>query len=115
MHPQSIRAVQAETQLFQDNLHRAKGSKSLGDRPLVVLTAAKPVLLDKVPRGFTKEYIQQQRVVWQELQAELSALSSRSQHIISEESSHLMYFDRPESIVDAIHDVVNEVLRDRSH
>ncbi|MEA5513084.1 alpha/beta hydrolase [Nodularia sp. UHCC 0506] len=110
--PQSVRAVQAEAKLFHENLHRVKGRKSLGDRPMIVLTAAKPVPLDKVPRGFTKEYLQKERGVWQELQAELSALSARSRHIISEESSHLMYFDQPELIIDAIHDVVNEVLRD---
>ncbi|MGR3279612.1 alpha/beta fold hydrolase [Acaryochloris marina NIES-2412] len=113
--PQSIRAVLAETQLVHDNLRRAKGRNSLGNRPLVVLTSAKPVPLDEFPHGFTKEYIQQQRVVWQELQAELSSLSGRSRHIISEESSHQMYFDQPELIIDAIQYVVNEVLRDRSH
>ena len=111
-HPQSIPAVLAETQLVRDNLHRAKGKKSLSDHPLVVLTAAKPVPLNELPRGFTQEYMQQQRVVWQELQAELSDLSVRSRHIISEESSHQMYFDQPELIIDAIHDVVNEVLQD---
>ena len=109
--PQSIRAVQAETRLFHDNLHRAKGRKSLGDRPLIVLTAAKPVPWDKVPRGFTKEYLQQQRDVWQELQAELSTLSTKSRHIVSEESGHLIYFDQPELIIDAIYDVVSEVFR----
>ena len=107
--------MQAETKLFHENLHRVKGINSLGDRPLVVLTAAKHVPLDKFPRGFTKEYIQQERVVWQELQAELATLSARSRHIVSEESSHLMYFDQPKLIIDAIHDVVNEILRDYCH
>ena len=40
-YPQSIPAVQAETQMLHANLHRGQKTPSLGDRPLVVLTAAK--------------------------------------------------------------------------
>ncbi|NEP49672.1 MAG: hypothetical protein F6K65_13010 [Moorea sp. SIO3C2] len=109
--PQSTVAVEAEGQLFHRNLKRAQTTQSLGDRPLVVLTAAKPVTVDQLPRGFTQEYIQQERAVWQELQAELATLSSSSQHIISEQSGHLMYFEQPSLIIDGIHHVVDEVRR----
>ncbi|NEO46523.1 MAG: alpha/beta hydrolase [Moorea sp. SIO4A3] len=109
--PQSTVTVEAETQIFHRNLKRAQTTSSLGDRPLVVLTAAKPVTVDQLPRGFTLEYIQQERAVWQELQAELATLSSSSQHIISEQSGHLMYFDQPRLIIDGIHHVVDQVRR----
>jgi pimeloyl-ACP methyl ester carboxylesterase len=112
-YPSSVSAVQAESQLFHANLHRGQKNLSLGNRPLVVLTATKPKPLNMYPRGYTQEYLQQERAVWQELQAELATLSSESQHIISEESGHLMYFDQPELIVNAIRDLVEVVQRDR--
>ena len=107
--PQSMPAVLAERQMFHANLSRAQQLPSLGDRPLVVLTAAKPKSLEHYPSGFTQEYLQLEGVVWQELQVELATLSSKSRHIISADSGHLMYFDRPELIIDAIREVVNEV------
>ena len=85
---------------------------SLGDRPLVVLTAAKPKKSDDYPSGLTKENIQQTDTIWQELQAELVNLSSRSQHIISTDSGHFMYWDQPELIIDAVCHVVNELQQD---
>lgn len=109
--PQSTVTVEAEAQLFHQNLKRAQTTPSLGDRPLVVLTAAKPITVDQLPRGFTTDYIEQERAVWQELQAELATLSSISQHIISEQSGHLMYFDQPRLIIDGIHHVVDQVRR----
>ena len=108
--PQSIRAVQSESQSFGSSLEWAQSLQSLGDRPLIVLTAAKARSVDQLPSGFTEEYLFQQGVVWQELQAELATLSSESQQIISEESSHLMYFDQPDLIVDAVRKVLNQVM-----
>ncbi|NEO74199.1 hypothetical protein [Moorena sp. SIO3H5] len=55
--------------------------------------------------------MQQERAVWQELQAELATLSSSSRQIISEQSGHLMYFDQPRLIIDGIHHVVDQVRR----
>ena len=107
--PQSIPAVQAERQSFVRNLKWARRLKSLGDRPMVVLTAAKARSLAQLPPGFTEEYLLEERAVWQELQAELATLSSESQHIISEQSGHLMYFDQPDLIVEAIRDVLAQL------
>lgn len=106
--PQSIPAVQAERQSFLRNLEWAKRLQSLGNRPMIVLTAAKARSLAQLPDGFTEEYIEEERAVWQELQTELATLSSESQHIISEQSSHLMYFDQPDLIVDAVRDVLTQ-------
>jgi len=110
--PQSISAVLAEGKFVGSNLLQAQQLSSLGDRPLVVLTSAKPKNPDEYPAGLTKENVQQAEAVWQELQAELVNLSSRSQHIISKDSGHLMYFDQPELIINAICHVVNQVQQD---
>jgi pimeloyl-ACP methyl ester carboxylesterase len=107
--PQSNRAVDAEIQLFSANLQRGKTTPSLGDRPLAVLTAAKLLPLNRYPKGTPVDYPQQEQAIWQELQAELATLSSQSQQVISPESGHLMYFDRPELIVKAIRDIVEAV------
>ena len=110
-YPQSIPAVQAETQFFRANLHRAQSPQSLGDRPLVVLTAAKPATLEQYPRGTTEAYLQEERAIWQELQAELATLSSNSQQVIASNSTHLMYFDVPELIIEGIRDAIEEIRR----
>lgn len=107
--PQSIPAAQAEMQSFQRNLEWAKRFQSLGDRPTIVLTAAKARSLAELPAGFTEEYLEESGAVWQELQTELAALSSESQHIISQQSGHLMYFDQPDLIVEAIRDVLTQL------
>ncbi|NEO92073.1 MAG: alpha/beta hydrolase [Moorea sp. SIO3G5] len=109
--PQSTVAAVAEIKLVHGNLQRAKTTQSLGDRPLVVLTATKPVTLDELPRGLTLEYMQKLTELKQELHAELATLSSSSQHIISEQSGHLMYFDQPSLIIDGIHHVVDDLRR----
>jgi len=46
--------------------------------------------------------------LWQELQTELAALSTRSTHRVAERSGHYIQGDRPELVIDAIADVVDQ-------
>jgi pimeloyl-ACP methyl ester carboxylesterase len=83
---------------------RAAQIGSLGDIPLVVLTRGLPTDPDLL--GLSDEEAQQGEAVWDELQAELAALSSKGKQVIAEESGHYIHLDQPELVIDAIRDVV---------
>ena len=88
---------------------RAAQIGSLGDIPLVVLTHGLSTVPD--PLGLSDEEAQQAEAVWDELQAELAALSSSGEQVIAEESGHLVHIDQPELVIDAIRQVVEAVGR----
>ncbi len=83
---------------------------SLGDLPLVVLTATNKERADDLPAELNAEFNR----VWVELQEELALLSSHSSHVISQKSSHFIQQDEPQLVVDAILQVVAEARR-RAH
>ena len=83
---------------------RAAQIGSLGDIPLVVLTRGLSTDLDLL--GLSEEEAQQGEAVWDELQAELAALSSNGERVIAEQSGHYVHADQPELVIDAIRDVV---------
>ena len=88
---------------------RAAQITTLGDIPLVVLTrglSTDPDLL-----GLSDEEAQQGEAVWDELQAELAALSSNGKQVIAEESGHQVQLDQPELVIDAIRQVIEAVGR----
>ena len=49
--------------------------------------------------------------IWQEFQRELTKLSSDSALIVAEESGHMIPLEEPESVIDAIWQVVEAVRR----
>jgi pimeloyl-ACP methyl ester carboxylesterase len=77
---------------------------SLGDRPLIVLTAGKMTF---TPQPFlTREIEDKIRNVWiHELQAEQARLSTRGKQIIVPDSGHVIMFERPDAVISAIHEV----------
>lgn len=79
--------------------------KPILEIPIVVLSRGKRVWPD-TPYGDAME------AAWKELQNELNYMSGNSTHIIAENSGHVIHLDEPELVVDAIHDVLNIVLKD---
>ena len=79
--------------------------KPILEIPIVVLSRGKRVWPD-TPYGDALE------AAWKELQDELNYMSGNSTHIIAENSGHVIHLDEPELVVDAIHDVLNIVLKD---
>ncbi len=78
---------------------------TLGDRPLVVLTAGVgprlPGVADEVQDAFYE--------TWLILQAELAALSTNSQHRIVDGATHYIHHDEPDAVIAAVRDVVTAV------
>jgi pimeloyl-ACP methyl ester carboxylesterase len=78
---------------------------TLGDIPLVVLSAAGPEIPDSF--GLSAEEVAEVQAAWDEMQAELAGLSSRGERVFAEESAHHIQFDQPELVIDAIRRVVD--------
>jgi pimeloyl-ACP methyl ester carboxylesterase len=77
---------------------------TLGDIPLVVLSTSEPEIPESF--GLSVDEADQVRAVWDEMQGELAALSSRGERVFAEGSSHYIQFDQPELVINAIREVV---------
>ena len=78
--------------------------KSLGDVPMVVLASGTFLLTMPEPRSAS--YMHN---VWQGLQRDLAQLSSNSKFVAVEDSGHFIQVDRPQVVVDAIRELVEQV------
>ncbi|MDT9597769.1 alpha/beta fold hydrolase [Sphingosinicella rhizophila] len=90
----------------------AQGGKlrALGDRPLVVLTAAKPMPKEiREQIGFTEANAATQARLWKQLHEEEASWSTRSRHEIVPDAGHYIQFDRPDVVIRAVRDVVGQV------
>ena len=117
--PPEIRTTYLEvgfqSKYFQSNLDElaaiGKSDKqlsltgSLGNIPVTVIRHGIPDLFARMP----VEQAKQAERVWQELQAELTQLSSNSQLIVAEKSGHGIQIDQPGLVVDAIHQMVETI------
>jgi pimeloyl-ACP methyl ester carboxylesterase len=105
--PKFLRTVRDEDAVFKTSGAQAVAAGSLGDRPLMVLTAGKPYEPDPL---LTPGQMEKQANIWiRELQVEEMRLSTRGEQIVVPDSSHDMPQDRPDAIVSAIHTVWNAV------
>jgi pimeloyl-ACP methyl ester carboxylesterase len=87
----------------RDINNAAKNAGSLGDRPLVVLTAGRYW----APDGFEKEAAEYHEIWVHQLQATLVRLSTRGRQVIVD--AHHDMAESPDSIVIAVRQVVDEV------
>ena len=91
---------------YRGILEQTRATQDLGDMPLVVLTAR----LYSVEPPYTEETARREHETWMEiLQPRLAELSSNSTHIIVEDSDHLIPWFSPQSVVDAVSMVVEEI------
>lgn len=84
---------------------QAAETGTLGDRPLVVLTAG---VGPRYP-GVTDAALGEFYDTWLALQAELASLSTNSDQRVIEGASHNIHRDDPEAVIAAVHDVVDAV------
>jgi hypothetical protein len=101
LSPYSVHGLYGETASVEDTARQlgetAEGTPgSLGARPVVVLTR-------------TEYESDEIRGPWMEMQDELAALSTNSDHRLLAETTHFIHFDDPDSVVQAIRDVVRAV------
>ncbi len=88
---------------------QVKAAGTLGDIPLVVITAGIDTWDEGVPMDVAAELEQD----WQRLQRELVALSTRSRQVLATESDHSIQDCQPELVVAEIHRLVELVRAER--
>lgn len=80
-------------------------NRSLGDKPLVVLTAGK----SDPEADVSPEVGAQMAKIWQEMQAALPSLSTNSTQVIATKSHHFIQFEAPKLVIAAVQQVVGAV------
>jgi pimeloyl-ACP methyl ester carboxylesterase len=108
--PHSVTAVLAEARALDATFAAAAGARSLGDRPLVVLTAAAPLAPDALARnGPTRAQEVRKQSAWRSLQVDQATWSSDARHEVVPDASHFIQFDRPDVVIRGVRDVVARV------
>jgi len=92
---------------FPANSQLMQQLPSLGNKPLIVLTRDPN---HPTPEGpLPAQWWSLTEPVWQQLQVELTGLSTNSKHRVVEHAGHNIQFEQPQVVVDAILDVVGQV------
>ena len=105
--PRSLRPMLGELAAIDETFREAGALRSLGDRPLVVLTADAPLAAaDLATLGLTHEQGEQLQAVWFDLHRDEASWSSRGRETRLEDSHHYIQFERPDAVIDAVGAVV---------
>jgi pimeloyl-ACP methyl ester carboxylesterase len=108
--PQAASSSLKAFQSADTTLITAGNFRQLGDRPLVVLTAIwKPTPDEMKAAGVSREQVTQIQDLWKQLQADEASWSSHSRQEIVTDSTHYIQFDRPDVVIKAVREVVNDV------
>jgi pimeloyl-ACP methyl ester carboxylesterase len=83
---------------------RAARSPGLGEIPLVVLSHGQAQVVPGMPDEVNRDY----EATWQQMQAELAALSPHGRRVVVPAAGHMIHHEHPERVVDAIREVVAE-------
>ena len=102
-----IHAVTDEMAHLKDSFHQLQiTGGSLGDKPLTVISAGKK----RSNKGNLPEKEFEQMIKnLQDMQKDLVTKSARGKQIIAEKSGHMVNYDQPEIIVDAVREMVDEL------
>jgi len=110
MQTKFVDATASEIGSFDTSSAEVKAAGNLGDRPLVVLTAGKSADPKLLPPGIDKRDIEDLQKIWiNDLQVQEMHLSTRGKRQIVEDSTHLIPFERPDTVIAAIREVCDAV------
>lgn len=105
--PRSLRPMLDELDAIDRTFTEAGALRSLGDRPLVVLTAAAPyAAADLAALKLTQEQGQRLQAAWFELHDDEASWSSRARHVRLDDAHHYIQFERPDAVIGAIDEVL---------
>lgn len=100
--PKYIHAIADEGAHLELSHEQAGASPTFGDKPLIVLTAAKGIL--GLPAN-DKDWAALQDIWINQLQVQLANLSTHGKRIMVSDSGHLIPLERPDAIVSAVREV----------
>ena len=98
----------AESRSFSGEVVDDHPPAPLSDLPLTVLSQGNEPKGDQ-RFGITDEQARAQREVWNELQRELTALSSRGKRLIAGNSGHVIQLEQPQLVIDAVTAMIAEL------
>lgn len=105
--PSRVDTMIAELEALEESQAQVRAARDggIGDLPLVVLSHGEASPLPPIVRG-GQQTADAYEEAWQQMQAELSGLSSHGRHVLAEGSVHMIHHDRPDLVIGAIRDVV---------
>lgn len=110
----SVKGAAAELDGFDRTMDDARAVRSFGDRPLIALTALAPFKPEELKTAkMTPEQGARFKQEWKTLHAEQAALSTRGRQRIVTDAGHYIQIDRPDAVIGAVRDVVDEVRADK--
>jgi pimeloyl-ACP methyl ester carboxylesterase len=113
--PSSLHAMRAESDAIAAALATAGRTRSLGDRPLVVLTHSVTPAATLRAAKLSPADAARLDAVWLELQNDEASWSTKSRHTVVPGATHYIQFDQPQVVVGAVREVVGEVRAAQAH
>jgi pimeloyl-ACP methyl ester carboxylesterase len=111
LESKQLEAMINELDSFSEDAKEVRRSGTLGDKPLVVVTAGREPVAAEVPPGMSKKDLDEYHRIWvSDLQVRLIRLSTRGKQIIVSDSGHMIPMEKPERVVGAIREVCNAVI-----
>ena len=108
--PPSLAGALGEMDALGATLAEAGTFRQLGDRPLVVLTALRPMTDAELKTlEITPEAGREFKAEWKAMHDDEATWSTRSEHRVIEDASHYIQYDRPDVVIDAVRRVVERV------
>ena len=105
--PMSLRAVVREMDGVPATLECGGEMRSLGSRPLIVLSASKGPPPDELKlMGLDAQQAERLAAVKRMLQKDMATWSSNSRQVFVEDAGHYIQLDRPDVVIDAVREVV---------
>jgi pimeloyl-ACP methyl ester carboxylesterase len=106
----SLSAALQELDALDATFAAAGQLRQLGDRPLVVLTAMKPyppTMLKAME--MTAEQGRRIQAAWKDMHNDEASWSHHSRHELVADATHYIQFDRPDVVIAAVRETVNDV------
>ncbi len=103
----SLSALTSELEAIPVTLEQAGMMRSLGERPIIVLTAMRPDSpADLAQMGLTSVQGAKRLAAWRALHDDEATWSARGQNVLVEDASHYIQFFRPDLVISAVRNVV---------
>ncbi len=87
----------------------------LDDLPVLVISRSRTPWDEARAADFTRAQWEGREDVWQQLQAQWAAVSSRAEHVLAENSGHYVQFDEPELVIRSIQALLSRLDERGSH
>lgn len=101
--------MQECSNMEEGSLQLKRAGTSLGNIPLTVVSAKKPLIEKAIKGMITQERADIMNKGWFEVQADLVSKSSQSKQIIAENSGHNIPYEQPEIIIEAVREMVESL------